>query len=104
VSQWLGWLPADHPLPVLLEDLRRRVATVEWSVGSEPQRRAGLLGLRLLLAGGYRSIAEITDEDLKAVPGDVARGLDLLDAVLCEAGGLGRSPSAAPPGGCAAPG
>jgi integrase len=92
LSQWLGWLPAGHPLPAVLEDLKRRVATVEWSVGFEPQRRAALLGLRLVLAGGYQSIGEITDEDLKAVPVDVARGLDLLDAVLCETGGLGRTP------------
>ena len=92
LSQWLGWLPADHPLPAVLEDLKRRLATVEWSVGSEPQRKAALLGVRLVLAGGYDSIREITDEDLKVVPVDIARGMDLLDAVLCEAGGLGRTP------------
>jgi len=92
LSQWLGWLPAGHPLRAVLADLQQRVAAVEWSVGAEPQRRAALLGLRLVLAGGYRSIREISDEDLKAVPVDVARGVDLLDAVLCDVGALGRTP------------
>jgi hypothetical protein len=94
LSQWLGWLPAGHPLPDVLGDLRRRVAGVEWSVGAEPQRRAALLGLRLVLAGGYQGIGEITDGDLKAVPVEAARGVDLLDAVLCDVGALGRTPLA----------
>jgi len=92
VSQWLGWLPDEHPLPGVLEDLQLRVGAVRWSVGVEQQRRAALLGLRLVLACGYGSIGEITDADLKAVPVEVARGIDLLDAVLCEAGGLRRTP------------
>jgi integrase len=92
LSQWLGWLPDGHSLPDVFADLKWRVAGVEWSVGEEPQRRAALLGLRLVLAGGYQSIGEITDADLKAVPVDVARGLDLLDAVLCDVGALGRTP------------
>ena len=92
VSQWLGWLPAAHPLAGVLGDLRLWVAAVQWSVGEEPQRRAALLGLRLVLAGGYQSIGEITDADLKAVPVAAANGIDLLDAVLCDAGVLGRTP------------
>ena len=92
LSQWVGWLPAGHSLPAVLEDLKRRVAGVEWSVGVEPQRRAALLGLRLVLAGGYRAITQISDADLNAVPVDAARGVDLLDAVLCDAGGLDRTP------------
>jgi len=92
VSQWLGWLPAGHPLADVLADLRHRVAEVRWSVGEEPQRKAALLGLRLVLAGGYASIHEITDQDLKAVPVAAANGIDLLDAVLCDAGVLGRTP------------
>jgi len=92
LSQWLGWLPAGHPLPDVLGDLQRRVAGVEWSVGAEPQRRAALLGLRLVLAGGYESIREITDEDLKTVPVESALGINLVDAVLCDLGVLGRTP------------
>ena len=92
VSQWLGWLPDSHPLAAVLADLKERVGAVEWSVGDEPQRRAALLGLRLVLAGGYRSIREISDEDLKAVPVAAANSIDLLDAVLCQAGALGRTP------------
>jgi hypothetical protein len=92
LSQWLGWLPIGHPLPQVLADLQLRVAAVQWSVGGEPQRRAALLGLRVVLAGGHRSISEITDEDLNAVPVAAANGIDLLDAVLCEAGALGRTP------------
>jgi hypothetical protein len=94
VSQWLGWLPGGHPLRQLLAELEERVGAVQWSVGDEPQRRAALLGLRLVLAGGYRSIREITHEDLKAVPVAAADGIDVLDAVLCQAGALGRTPLA----------
>jgi hypothetical protein len=75
-----------------LEDLNARVAAVEWSVSEEQQRRAALLGLRIVLAGGYEGIGEITDGDLKAVPVEAARGVDLLDAVLCDIGALGRTP------------
>jgi integrase len=48
--------------------------------------------LRLVLAGGHRSIREITDEELRAVPVTAATGIDLLDAVLCQVGALGRTP------------
>jgi hypothetical protein len=92
ISQWVGWLPRGHPLPGVLAELERRVARVEWSLGAEPQRKAALLGLRLVLAGGYEGIGEITHEDLSTVPVEAARGIDLLDAVLCEVGALGRTP------------
>lgn len=92
LSQWLGWLPAGHPLQDVLEDLKVRVAAVEWSVCEEQQRRAALLGLRIVLAGGYRRIDEITDGDLKVVPVEAAGGVDVLDAVLCHVGALGRTP------------
>ena len=69
LSQWLGWLPEGHPLREVLADLRRRVAAVEWSVGEEPQRRAALLGLRVVLAGGHDAIAEITDARPEGGPG-----------------------------------
>jgi integrase len=92
LSQWLGWLPEDHALPAEFARLQAAVAGVEWSHGQEPQRRAALLGLRVLLAGGHDTLEQIRDEDLKRVPVAAARGIDILDAVLCGVGALDRTP------------
>jgi hypothetical protein len=45
-----------------------------------------------MLHRGYISAREITDGDLRAVPNRLYRGMDALDAVLCDAGVLRRSP------------
>jgi len=91
LSQWLAWLPTDDPLNEQLAWLRERVGEVAWA-GDEIRRRGHLLGIRIVLHRGYISAREITDADLRAVPERVCRGMDALDAVLCEAGVLDRSP------------
>ena len=91
LSQWLAWLPVDDPLARELAWLRDRVGRIEWE-SEEGCRRGHLLGLRILLHRGYTSAREITDADLRAVPDRLYRGMDALDAALCEAGVLRRSP------------
>jgi hypothetical protein len=91
LSQWLAWLPANDPLERELAWLRDRVGRIEWE-SAEGRRRGHLLGLRIMLRHGYTSPREITDADLRAVPDRVYRGMDALDAALCEAGVLRRSP------------
>lgn len=91
LSQWLAWLPDDDPLSVELSWLRQRIGAVAWA-GDEVRRRGHLLGVRIMLHCGYAGAREITDADLSAVPDRVCRGMDALDAVLCDAGVLDRSP------------
>lgn len=91
LSQWLGWLHGDDPLNVQLRWLAARVGEIEWS-GVEVRRRGHLLGVRVIFRQGDATAAEITDADLRAVPGRVSRGIDALDAVLCAQGVLDRTP------------
>lgn len=91
LSQWLAWLPAEDGLNVELLWLQERIGAVTWA-GDEVRRRGHLLGVRIMLHRGYTSAREITDADLRAVPDRVCRGMDALDAVLCDAGVLERSP------------
>jgi integrase len=90
LSQWLAWLPASDPLERELAWPRDRVGRIEWE-SAEGRRRGHLLGLRIMLRHGYTSPREITDADLRAVPDRVYRGMDALDAAMCEAGVLRRS-------------
>jgi hypothetical protein len=91
LSQWLAWLPAEDPLRAEFARLQMTVADVEWSA-PEAKRRAALLGLRVLLAGGRATLEEITGEDLQRVPVRSSDGINTLDAVLCQLGVLDRTP------------
>lgn len=91
LSQWLAWLPDGHELPGVLAELDAQAARAEWALGPEAKRRGALLGLRLVLHRGYRSLREIEEADLKAMPVGT-QGIDVLDAVLCELGVLERTP------------
>lgn len=90
LSQWIGWLPAEDPLAVEFGRIKDAIEQIEWA-GAEPRRRAALLGLRVLLAGGHAHLEEIEESDLSAIPVRVAAGIDVLDGALCELGVLGRS-------------
>jgi integrase len=90
LSQWLGWLPGEHPLNEQLHWLQQRVGRVQWA-GEEVRRRGHLLGVRIMLHRGYDTVGQITEADLRAVPERVSRGIDALDAVLCAEGVLART-------------
>ncbi len=92
LSQWLGWLPTDHPLPARYASLRAAVSAVDWASDGEAKRRAALLGLRILLAHGYTELEEIRAEDLQTVPVGRSKGIDVLDSALCGLGVLSRTP------------
>jgi hypothetical protein len=91
LSQWIAWLPENDPLHVQMLWLRERIARIGWA-NEEIRRRGHLLGVRIMLRHGYSSAAQITDADLREVPDRVSCGMDALDAVLCDAGVLARSP------------
>jgi hypothetical protein len=71
--------------------LRERIAGIGWA-NAEIRRRGHLLGVRIMLRHGYSGAGQITDPDLREVPDRVSCGMDALDAVLCDAGVLDRSP------------
>jgi len=92
LSQWLGWLPAGHPLPGRHACLCEAVAQVDWARHPDLKRRAALLGLRVMLARGYTQLEEIRSGDLETVPVACATGIDVLDSALCQLGVLSRTP------------
>jgi hypothetical protein len=71
--------------------LDAEAARIGWVRGAEARRRGALLGLRILLAGGHRTLAEISEADLLAAPVG-SEGSDVLDAILCDLGVLDRTP------------
>jgi hypothetical protein len=66
------------------------VAVVSWA-SRHSQDKAVVVGLRLLITRGYVTLEEITDDDTAQIPSRV-RGQDVLDAALCRAGILSRTP------------
>lgn len=90
-TQWFDHLAEGDPFVAELSRLRGAVAKVDWVVERAHVEAYGL-GLRLLLANGYRCLSDIGDDDLKAVPRYVSHGLDVLDAALCQLGVLARTP------------
>ncbi len=87
----LAWAPPEHPL-VLADS---RFAEGMERIGQlhpMARKRAPGLAIRLLLRGGYRSLEQITEEDLMAVEGRRSSGIDTVDAALCALGVFERSP------------
>jgi integrase len=86
----LEWLPADDPFRLELERLGEAIAGVSWV--SPGRRQMGhTLGLRLMLIHGYDRIDQITEADLREIPGR-RRGADALDGALCRLGIFDRTP------------
>src|SRR5918996_227474 len=84
VTRWLAWLADDDPLVVAAGQLGDALAGLTWA--SEECRRAGVrTGVRIMLAGGLRSLGQITEQDLTGAPPRATSGLDALDAALCAA-------------------
>jgi hypothetical protein len=84
-------LPPDAPLRVESARLERTLADVS-RAHDRLRAKAVKTGQRLMLVGGYSSLDEITDEDLRAVPIAVSSGSDVLDAALCSLGVFKRTP------------
>jgi integrase len=91
-GKWLWPLPADDPLRAAADRLAQAAGEVAWS-NARMRAGAGALGLRIMLARGYRSLAQIASADLQDAPTvRRQRGIDTLDAALCALGILERSP------------
>jgi integrase len=89
--RWVKHLPEDAPLAISAARLREAVEAVLWT-SMAFRDKAQKTGLRIMMVGGYTTLEQITDEDLRAVPITVSSGSDVLDAALCSLGVLGRTP------------
>lgn len=93
-SRYLDWvkrLPEEDPL--LLEVIRLGVSADEFKTYRRDVRTGAVgLGLRIMLAKGYRLLEEITEEDMLDKLGKKGPGVDVLDAALCSIGVFDRSP------------
>jgi integrase len=91
-GKWLWPLPGDDPLRTAAAQLQQAAAEVAWS-NARMRAGAGALALRIMLARGYGTLAQITPADLQDAPSvKRQRGIDTLDAALCALGILERSP------------
>ena len=89
VGQWTLRLPEHDELLAASRELQDMISAVAWS--SEVARRdAWWLGLRVLLMSGAASAAELTDETFEVA--GAAKGWDVFDAALVQAGTLKRGP------------
>jgi len=93
-ATWVARLPPDDPLAQQAALLKETFAALPWT---RPEMRAAALnaGLRLLLAHGYVSVHQITEQDLMAMPTAAELGSDTLDAALCMLGIFPRTPKRA---------
>jgi integrase len=88
VMPWVVHLPADDTLPGEVA-LLRAACEKTW-VSDGLKQRAVALGVRMLLVEGHHRISEITDLDMDRVPTG-SKGLDVIDAALCQLGVLDRT-------------
>ncbi len=93
-ATWVARLPPDDPLAQQAALLKDTLVALTWA---RPEMRAAALnaGLRLLLAHGYVSVHQITEQDLLAIPAAAELGSDTLDAALCVLGIFARTPKRA---------
>ena len=88
---WVKRLPPEAPLQAAAGRLTPALEDVAWATMAL-RDKALKNALRIMMVGGYSSLDQITDEDLRAVPVTVGSGSDVLDAALCSLGVLGRTP------------
>jgi hypothetical protein len=93
-QKWIACLPPDDPLCRERDRLANTLAGFSW-VTPEGQAVALGCGLRLLLARGYQSLDQITEQDLTTVP-SWSHGTDTLDAALCSMGVFNRTAQRGP--------
>ncbi len=89
--KWVAHLPEDDPLRQQRRLLGQAIDGLPWVTTTLQRDHAAALGLRLVVARGYRSAAEITERDLLDVPAGTPGG-DILDAALCALGIFARTP------------
>lgn len=90
-TQWFQHTPAGDPFASELVRLKQAINEIRW-LSTSRLGSAYALGIKLLLTHGYFRLAEITEEDVRGVPGFVHHGLDGLDAALCGLGVFDRTP------------
>jgi len=93
-QKWIACLPPDDPLCRERDRLANALARFSW-VTPEGQGVALGCGLRMLLARGYHSLAQITEQDLTTIP-TWSPGTDTLDAALCSMGVFPRTAQRGP--------
>jgi len=94
VQQWIACLPAGDPLLEERDRLARALAQFSW-ITPEGREVAINCGVRILLARGYCSLTQITEQDLTTIP-SWSHGTDTLDAALCSMGVFARTPQRGP--------
>jgi integrase len=94
VQQWISCLPIGDPLLQEHDRLTHALAQFSW-ITPEGQEVAISCGVRILLARGYRSLTQITEQDLTTIP-SWSHGTDTLDAALCSLGVFARTPQRGP--------
>jgi len=88
---WVKRLPPEAPLQTAAARLTPALEDVAWATMAL-RDKALKNALRMMMVGGYSTLDQITDRDLRAVPVTVGSGSDVLDAALCSLGVLGRTP------------
>jgi hypothetical protein len=90
VMPWVHHLRHDDPIRTETTRLGVAVDALDWlSPLLKPFSTA--LGARMLLAGGHERLSEITEQDLDRLP-SATKGIDGLDAALCNLGVFDRTP------------
>jgi hypothetical protein len=85
----VAWLPPDDAFRLEVERLRAAIRAIRW-VEDAHRQLGGALGVRVMLRHGYDRLEEITEHDLRQLPGR-RRGADVLDGALCQLGVFGRT-------------
>ncbi len=90
VQLWISCLPVGDPL---VAERDRLAEVLEQSSWMTPEGRGVAIScaVRILLTRGYHSLAEITEDDLTAIP-SWSHGSDTLDVALCSMGVFARTP------------
>jgi integrase len=93
-ASWIKHVSEDHPFTQQFSTLEHTLTTFSWATPHR-QRHALNAGFRLLLAHGYETLQQITEQDLLDMPSAAQEGSELLDAALCALGIFSRTPQRA---------
>lgn len=93
-ATWVRYLPTDDPLVQQADLLMQTLESLSWTK-AHGRFHALNAALRLLLACGYDSLTQLTEQDVLAIPPAARAGSDVLDAALCALGIFSRTPQRA---------